>query len=167
MLDTTMMLTVVIAVMIAALLGWLIYLQRKGRREEQQQQKSPSPLILQAYERIALMTDRIALPNLAARISPAGLSAREMQYVLTKTIRDEFDYNVTQQVYLAPEIWNAVKGLKEKNLLIINQIGSIVPETASGADLLKAILEFLMNDEKANLHELVSEALSFEAKKHL
>ena len=54
-----------------------------------------------------------------------------------------------------------------KNLLIINQISSVLPPNASGLDLNRSILEFLMNDSRSNLHELVSEALSYEAKKLL
>lgn len=144
-------------------------------REKPGNTESPKPsasggsngLQLQAYERMALLVDRITIPNLINRTAHDGLSARDMQLVLTRSIRDEFDYNITQQIYISPETWNAVKNLKEKNLLIINQVGSIIPPNATGLDLNKAILEYLINDPKANQHELVSEALSFEAKKLL
>lgn len=124
-------------------------------------------LQLQAYERLTLLVDRIAIPQLVSRISYEGLSARDMQLVLTRSIRDEFDYNITQQIYVTPETWNAVRSLKEKNLLIINQVAALLPPTASGLELNRALLEYLMHDDKANMHELVSEALSFEAKKLL
>ena len=124
-------------------------------------------LQLQAYERLALLTDRIAIPNLVGRTPYEGLSARDMQLLLTRTIRDEFEYNITQQIYVTAETWKAVKNLKEKNLLIINQVASALPSTASGLDLNKALLEYLMRDEKADVHELVGQALSFEAKKLL
>jgi hypothetical protein len=88
-----------------------------------------------------------------------------MQYLLIKNIKDEFDYNISQQIYVSPEIWNAIRNLKENNLLIINRVGLSVPSMASGATLNRAILEYLMQDQKANLHEVVSEALSYEAKK--
>lgn len=124
-------------------------------------------LQLQAYERLTLLVDRIAIPQLVSRISYEGLSARDMQLVLTRSIRDEFDYNITQQIYVTPETWNAVRSLKEKNLLIINQVAALLPPAASGLELNRALLEYLMHDDKANMHELVSEALSFEAKKLL
>jgi hypothetical protein len=124
-------------------------------------------LQLQAYERLILLVDRIAIANLISRSSHDGLSAKEMQLVLTRTVRDEFDYNITQQIYISPETWNAVKSLKEKNLFIINQVASLMPPNASALDLNRSILEYMMNDDKANLHELVSQALSFEAKKLL
>lgn len=155
--------------MIVGALAYFFFLRDKPEKPETQRPANTTSvsLQLQAYERLALLIDRITLSNLIGRTNHEGLSAREMQFVLTKTIRDEFDYNITQQIYITPETWNAVKNLKEKNLLIINQVGSILPPHATGLDLNKAILEYVMNDLHANQHELVSEALGFEAKKLL
>lgn len=153
-----------------ALIAVLYYLYRKPKPETGNRQPANTASVslqLQAYERLTLLVDRIAIPNLISRTAHEGLSARDMQLVLTRSIRDEFDYNITQQIYITPETWNAVKNLKEKNLLIINQVASVLPANASGLDLNRAILEFLVNDKKANQHELVSEALSYEAKKLL
>jgi hypothetical protein len=122
-------------------------------------------LQLQAYERLALLVDRIALPNLIPRVNQQGVSAREMQQLLTHSIKEEFEHNITQQIYVTADAWNAVKNLKEQNLLAINQLASALPSNANGMDLNKHLLEFLMNDKKGNLHEVVSEVLSFEAKR--
>ncbi|MES2371585.1 MAG: hypothetical protein V4557_03330 [Bacteroidota bacterium] len=160
---------VLAAVVIVGALAYFFYNREKPVKEEEPKPggSGSNSLQLQAYERMALLVDRITIPNLISRTPHEGLSARDMQLVLTRSIRDEFDYNITQQIYITPETWNAVKNLKEKNLLIINQVGSIIPPNATGLDLNKAILEYLMNDMKTNQHELVSEALSFEAKKLL
>ena len=165
MLDTTMLLTVVIALMIAGFAGYLFYLQRKNQRDEQQSKRASVSLQLQAYERLTLLTDRIALPNLISRLGNPEVSASEMQYLLTKNIKDEFDYNISQQIYVSPEIWNAIRNLKENNLLIIHRVGASVSSLDSAATLKRAILNYLMQDPKANLHEVVSEALSYEAKR--
>jgi len=154
------------------ILGILIYYlfvqpQKSTTKSSSPAINSSNQLQLQAYERLTLLVDRIALPNLISRTAGEGLSSKEMQQILCKVIKDEFDYNVTQQIYVSPEVWNAVKNLKEKNILTINQIGELLPGDANSFDLKKSILNYLMNEPKANLHELVSEALSFEAKKHL
>jgi hypothetical protein len=167
MLDSTMFLTILIGVMIAGLLSYLFYLQRRSKTDEKQSKSGSNALQLQAYERLTLLVDRIAIPNLISRSGHEGLSAWDMQMLLTRNIRDEFDYNITQQIYVTPQTWNAVKGLKEKNLLIINQAAAALPPGSSALDLNRALLEFLMTDSKANLPELVSEALSYEAKKLL
>jgi hypothetical protein len=122
-------------------------------------------LALQAYERLVLLVDRIALPNLISRVGQSDISARDMQLILTRSIREEFEYNISQQIFVSPEAWNSVKNLKEQNLLIINQLANILPPNASGLDLNKQLLQYLMNDRKGTLHEVVSEVLSYEAKK--
>ncbi|GGH66115.1 hypothetical protein HNQ91_001938 [Filimonas zeae] len=167
MLDTTMALTVLIGVMIAGLVGYLFYLQRKTKIEEQQKVQGGQHLQLQAYERLTLLVDRIALPNLITRVNQPGISAREMQMLLTRTLKEEFDYNITQQIYVSAEAWKAIKNLKEQNTLVINQFANALPPQATGLDLSKVLLEYLMTDTKGNLHEVVSEVLSYEAKKLL
>jgi hypothetical protein len=114
-----------------------------------------------------LLADRIALPNLISRTNQPGLNVHEMQHILLQTVRQEFDHNITQQIYVSPEAWDAIRNLKEQNMLIINQVASFLPATASGQDLNKALLEMVMQNPKASLHHIVSDALSFEAKKIL
>jgi hypothetical protein len=123
------------------------------------------PIKLQAYERLVLLADRIALPNLVSRVNQTGISAKEMQVLLTQTIKQEFDHNITQQIYVSPPAWDAISNLKEQNILIINQVSSFLHESASGADLNKGLMQLLMENPKTSLHTIVSEALSYEAKK--
>ena len=167
MFDNQTIYIILIAIAIAAVLVYFFLDKPKAQKEEKASNSGSHALQLQAYERLILLVDRIAIPNLISRTPHDSLSARDMQLVLTRNIRDEFDYNITQQIYITPETWHAVKSLKEKNLLIINQISAALPPNASGLDLNRALLEFLMTDNKANLPELVSEALSYEAKKLL
>lgn len=123
------------------------------------------PLQLQAYERLVLLTERIALPNLVSRLNQPGISAYEMKIILTENIKHEFDYNSTQQLYVSPLSWDAVRNLKEQNIMVVNQVAGSLPPTASASDLNKKIMEILLSQENGNLHEMVSQALNFEAKK--
>jgi len=168
-MENTTLLSIIIAVALVGVLIYMLVIQPKKTESVQTTTSSNSSntLQLQAYERLTLLVDRIALPNIVSRTPSEGLMIRDMQYLLTKNIRDEFDYNVTQQIYVTPESWNAIKNLKEKNILTINQIALALPQESSGMDLQKAILQYIMTDPKANIHELVSEALSYEAKKFL
>lgn len=166
-----------LAVIVAGILAYFFVFKGKPAKEEPVIQPAQAPnhgadkrqlgLQLQAYERMALLVDRITLSNLINRTPHQGLTAQEMQLSLARSIRDEFDYNITQQIYITPETWIAVKNLKERNLYIINQVASVMPPAATGLDLNRAILEYVMNDPQANQHELVSEALSYEAKRLL
>src|SRR5882757_6719073 len=167
----------IIAVAFAALVaGALVYLFLKQRREiKAAQTKKPgseesggvpaSQMQLQAYERLILLVDRISLPNLIQRMNQPDISAREMQGLLTHTLRQEFEHNITQQIYVSAEAWDAVRNYKEQNMLIINQIASYLPPEATGVDLNKHLLDLLVQNPKASLQNIVSDALSFEAKK--
>jgi hypothetical protein len=139
--------------------------QKKGGNESMD--NTTRALQLQAYERLTLLVDRIALPNLISRVNQNGISAREMQLLLTRGLKDEFDYNISQQIYVTPDAWTAVKNLKEQNMLVVNQLASALPPNATGLDLNKLLLEYLMTDKKGQLHEVVSEVLSYEAKRLL
>jgi hypothetical protein len=173
MLSTNeMIISVVFAVSLAGILAYVFWIQRKQAKlglssAKPETSQASTPLKLQAYERLILLADRIALPNLISRCNQPGLNMREMQNLLVQTIRQEFDHNITQQIYVSPEAWDAIRNLKEQNLLIINQVSSYLPDTATGQDLNKSLLEMVMQNPKASLHHVVSDALSFEAKKVL
>jgi hypothetical protein len=161
---------IVIAVVLSGSLAYLFWKQRKEAKLNEDKAKDAPPvatkqLQLQAYERLLLLTDRIAIPNLVNRVNQPTLSAREMQSLLTQSLRQEFEHNITQQMYVTPEAWDAVKNLKEQNLLIINQVASFLPENATAFDLNKSLLELTAQNPKVSLHSVVAEALSYEAKK--
>lgn len=166
--NTTIILLGVILVLIVGILVYVIPQNKKTEQKEKEgYDDSTRGLRLQAYERLTLLVDRIALPNLISRVNQSGLSAREMQLLLTRSIKEEYDYNISQQIYVSPDAWNAVKNLKEQNMLIINQMATALPLHATGLDLNKLLLEYLMSDKKGQLHEVVGQVLSYEAKKIL
>ena len=164
-----------ISLSIAGVLGgglaFLFWKQRKeaakleAMRPAEGSKQAGTSLQLQAYERLILLAERISLPSLISRSNQPGLSLKEMQTILTQSIRQEFDYNITQQIYVSNEAWDALRNLKDQNLLIINQVASYLPPEATGTDLNKSILEMLVQNPKASLHNIVSDVLSFEAKK--
>lgn len=171
---TQMVISLVIAFSLGGFLAYALWKQRKEAKQLLEQHEkgkanapatAAQPLQLQAYERLMLLIDRIALPNLISRTNQPGLNAKEMQVLLTHQIRQEFEYNVSQQIYVSPESWEAVRNLKDQNLLIINQISSFLPAEATGQDLNRSILEMLMQSPKASLHNVVADVLSYEAKK--
>ena len=122
------------------------------------------PLRLQAYERLVLLSERISLPSLISRVSLPGISAREMQMLLIEAIKQEYEYNVTQQVYVSTTAWNAVRNLRDQTMLIINQVANMLPAGASSADLNKQLLEVILSQQDKALHTIVLEALAHEAK---
>ena len=88
--------------------------------------KDTKILKLQAYERLILLANRIAVPGLISRLQNDGksnstLSATDQQLLLVSTIKEEFEHNVTQQLYVSKTAWDAVTNFKEKNILFFNK----------------------------------------------
>ncbi|MBN8838303.1 MAG: hypothetical protein J0I09_13655 [Sphingobacteriia bacterium] len=165
---TTIVLSSIIAILLAGFLAYIFWIQRRQSVQAENGELSSvsgHPLQLQAYERLILLADRIAIPNLISRLNHPDLSAREMQLLLTQTIKQEFDHNITQQIYVTAESWEAVKNLKEQTLLIINQLANTLAITAKAYDLNKLLLEYLHTVD--NMNDKVSALLSFNAKKVL
>ena len=140
-------------------------LRKKRPAAGAQDSFSTRPLQLQAYERLVMLTERISIPTLVSRANQPGMTAREMQLLLLESIKQEFEYNASQQIYVSPVAWEAVKNLKEQNMLIINQVGATVAADAPGLELNKRLMDFTMNQSKGTLHNIVLEALNYEAKK--
>jgi hypothetical protein len=162
--------TIIIILFLVLLLAFIwILTEFSSLKKELGERKNNEPEILrlrlQAYERITLLAERIALQNLLSRNSNAGLTCRQMQATLIDSIRQEYDYNVSQQIYVSTEVWRAINNLKEQNIYIINQLASTLPPQASGMDLNKHIVDYLINNTNASLHTIVLEAITYEAKK--
>src|SRR5882724_5383664 len=156
--------------LIVVLGGLYFYFYQKDKKSIAGLQQPPTPdasraLQLQAYERLVILADRIAIPNLVSRSNQPGLGKSEMQLLLVQVIKQEFDHNLSQQIYVSPEAWEAVRNLKEQNIHLINQVASILPPDTSGTDLNKQLLDFVVHQQNGSMHNLVQEALSYEAKK--
>jgi len=173
MFDTT---TIVISIgVLIALLILYYYFYQKDKKSLPEQVKadataaavptSTQPLQLAAYERLVILADRIAIPNLISRSNQPGLSKADMQQLLTQTIKQEYEHNLSQQIYVSADAWEAVRNLKDQNIHLINQVASVMPAEANGLDLNKKILDFVLNQPQGAMHTLVQEAISGEAKK--
>ncbi len=121
-------------------------------------------LRLQALERLTIFSERVGLKNLISRIDSMQMSAHSLHISLVEMIKTEYDYNISQQIYVSPEVWNAITRLKDQNIYIINQLATTLPHEAIAMDLSKRILEYSMTDN-AELNTIVLDALQYEAKR--
>jgi hypothetical protein len=85
--------------------------------------------------------DRISPNSLVMRMHNPGLPAKMMQAELLKSIREEFDHNVAQQIFISPKAWEMVRNSKEEIIKIINLAGSQMSETSMAMDLSAKIFE--------------------------
>ncbi|HLA52572.1 MAG TPA: hypothetical protein VK618_04685 [Flavitalea sp.] len=168
---TQMLIAIAIAFVLGGALAYIFWRERQKVKRYVRETPPPGQGIdpiqvrLQAYERLILLTERMSLPNLISRTNQPGLSGVETQFLLTQTIKQEFDHNITQQIYVSTEAWDAIRNLREQNIHIINQVASFLPPDFTGSDLNRHLLEMMVQNPKASLHNIVAEVLSFEAKK--
>jgi hypothetical protein len=103
------------------------------------------PIRLQAYERITLFLERVSPNNLLVRLNAPGMPAKEFQHLLLNEIRNEYNHNVSQQIFMSEGVWDLVKNAKEDLILSINESVSELDEQATTIDLSKKIFEKAIN----------------------
>ncbi|MCQ2975354.1 MAG: hypothetical protein MJ211_11170 [Bacteroidales bacterium] len=110
-------------------------------------QKVITPLRLAAFERIILFLERINPQNLLVRIQQPGMSAKDLHKALIITIRAEYEHNMSQQIYVSDESWDAVKEAKESIVELINIASQRMSQESKAMDLSKYILQMLSEAE--------------------
>ncbi len=130
----------------------------------QQDASNSTILVLQAYERLITLSERIGFNKLTERLLSDILSANEQANVFIEAIRNEYEYNLSQQIYVSDKAWQMVTDFKEQQIFIIRQLVNVIPNNAQGADLSSAMIQFINADEQASLQSIVIETLRFEAR---
>jgi len=115
------------------------------------------PSRLQAYERMTLFLERTSPQNLLVRLNTPGLSARDFHRMLLEEIRNEYNHNVSQQVYIGEGVWSLIKNAKEDLTLQINEAASQVPHDASSIELAKRIFELALGKNVDPIGHALSE----------
>ena len=113
-----------------------------------EQRKVSQPLRLQAYERIIVFLERIHPFSLLQRVYQPNMLVPELQLELVKTIRMEYEYNLSQQMYINEDAWQMVATAKEETIKIINTFASKMPDDADGMELSKAIFNYYMQTQQ-------------------
>ncbi len=103
---------------------------------------------LQAYERIILLLERISPNNLIMRVSRPGMKIPDLKNSMIRALREEFDHNLSQQLYVSSQAWELVKNSKENMINIINQAGNKVKEDANISAFSQAIFDIYFEQKK-------------------
>ena len=120
--------------------------QRRRYLLHKESQKHALPLRVQAYERMALFLERIAPGNLLVRVKPYKNKKEDYAILLTKSIEQEFEHNLAQQIYVSEECWNVIKA--SKNATINNIRKTAAKEEITTADELRQhILNSLLEQQ--------------------
>jgi hypothetical protein len=107
-------------------------------------QKIGLPLKLQAFERMALFLERISMGKLLIRVKPKSNDLEAYENLLVQTVDQEFDHNLSQQIYLTSECWNVIKTSKNATIGIIRKTAKKA-EVTNADELRQTILNALMD----------------------
>lgn len=106
-------------------------------------------LKLLAYERIILFIERMKPDSLIPRTLSPALKSKEYQILLINEIRREFEYNLSQQLYLSEDAWMATTSFKDNIITLINTASSNCEPDHSATELAKKILgQYISSDIK-------------------
>jgi hypothetical protein len=98
-------------------------------------------LRLQAYERMTLFLERINPSQLLVRIVPISNDKTDYQNFIIAQIEQEFEHNITQQIYVSEECWSVI--MKAKNATIQMILIATNNEKVRDANQLR---EFMLKD---------------------
>jgi hypothetical protein len=129
-----------------------LLLQREADRHQnevkQRYSESVVPIRLQAYERIVLFLERISPNHLLLRLGNSADTALDLHQTLLREIRDEYNHNLSQQVYMTQQAWDQVQNAMNDVTTLINQASGAVHPDAPAIELSKQIFERIVQRDR-------------------
>lgn len=107
-----------------------------------------TPLRLQAYERMTLFLERITPNNLLLRLGGMGINVADYQQVILQEIREEFNHNLSQQIYISHEAWEKIRQAMNEVVALVNTSSAEISQEAPALNLSKKIFEKMITDSK-------------------
>ncbi len=102
-----------------------MFTQNEERRRHfllrKENQKDALPLRLQAYERMTLFLERIEPGKLLTRISPISSDKADYANYVIAQIDQEFEHNLTQQIYMSDQCWSIIATAKNSTIQMIRK----------------------------------------------
>ena len=122
----TQLLITVAPAIIVALIAYYFFngfiKNEDGRRRfllQKDAQADSLPIRLQAYERLTLFLERIKPNQLLIRVKPNSEDKAQYEQLLIGTIDQEFEHNLSQQIYMSDEVWNVITSAKNGTIKLL------------------------------------------------
>ncbi len=106
-------------------------------------QVNAMPLRLQAYERMALFLERISPSKLLVRVHPTSSNKEDYETLIIQTIEQEFEHNLSQQIYISDKCWSIITTAKNATIQLIRKAG-MLEKTDSANKLREVVLTEMM-----------------------
>lgn len=96
-------------------------LRLKGMEIQQKKGERNLPVRMQAYERLALLCERIRVTNLFYRLNQKSLHRESLAQAMLVSVQKEFEHNLSQQIYVSDNLWAIIVLAKDETIAIINE----------------------------------------------
>lgn len=126
-------------------------------------QKEISPLRMRAYERLVLLLERTMPERMLVDINIAEMTLVQLQTHLMRVVRQEYDHNLSQQIYISDEVWAMVENAQIQMIAFINSIAQQMPVDSTAMDYAKTLITAYRNNGDTP-NDLALQALRNEAK---
>lgn len=120
--------------------------QRRWLSLQKETKKEMIPYRIQALERLALFMERIDPRQLLIRIKPTEENKTTYAAALIEVIEQEYQHNVTQQIYVSDECWKAIKTSKNITINMIRNLS--VDQGLKTADQLRKKMLIKMEEQE-------------------
>ena len=98
--------------------------ERYAAEMRKEQIGSIFPLKMQADESLAILCERISIPNLLLRVRRENMSADDLKLAMMMAIRQECEHNISQQVYISDKLWEIIVLSRDETNKVINALYS-------------------------------------------
>jgi len=110
---------------------------------QKENKKETLPIRLQAYERMTLFLERINPLQLLVRITPISEDKNEYANYVIAQVEQEFEHNLTQQIYISEECWSIITTSKNATIQMI-RLATKNEKVADANQLREVILSDLL-----------------------
>lgn len=117
--------------------------------------KLVDPLRIQSYERCIILLERIRPQALVMRIYKGGMNARFTQTEFVRTIREEFNHNLGQQLYISDNAWALLVLAREEVVQLIQVCAEGLNDSDDGAIFSKKLMMTFHQLEKSPIDEAI------------
>ena len=153
LIDQELLMVIIIVILVSLLFFFIRDFYSKGKVKKTITVNNDKQVVdinikLRAYERLTVFLERIEPLAMLNRLGLHQSNVEGIQLALIKSITTEYEYNISQQIYVSDDLWKAVELVKNR---MINQISDVA----------------ISLDSDANSQQFVTKMLEFAPKNHL
>lgn len=134
---------IVIMVFIATYFNYLMKKHDVKYTEDRsvEKEKIVLPLQVHAYERLTVLLERITPSPLVMRINTQEMNAAQLQLALLRAIRDEFEHNVSMQIYVSDVLWSQIVAARDESASVIQTAAQLVEAGSPSIRMCQQVFE--------------------------